>query len=177
VENVKVREIMEKDVITVKPEDTVRDLADLMVKNNISGLPVVDAEGDLVGVVTEGDVILEDAELHFPHYIQFLDSIIYLESVRKFEERLRKAVGTKVGDVMTTEILTVTPDMSVREVATIMADNNVNRVPVVEGDHLVGIVARADIVRAIANSAANSAAAADQGAVEQTGEESDPAAD
>ena len=152
-ENVKVREIMETDVITVKPDDTVKDLAELMTKNNISGLPVVDDEGNLVGVVTEGDIILEDAELHFPHYIQFLDSIIYLDSVRKFEERLRKAVGAKVGDLMTTDMLTVTPDMSVREVATIMADNNVNRVPVLEGDRLVGIVARADIVRAIADSA------------------------
>ena len=151
-ENVKVREIMETNVVTIGPDATVRELAEILAKNNISGLPVVDASGELLGVVTEGDVILEDAELHFPHYIQFLDSVIYLESVRKFEERLRKTVGVKVADVMSTDVLTVDPDMSVRQVATIMADNNVNRVPVMENDRLVGIVARTDIVRAIAES-------------------------
>jgi len=152
VENVKVREIMETNVVTIGPDATVRELAEILAKNNISGLPVVNKSGELLGVVTEGDVILEDAELHFPHYIQFLDSIIYLESVRKFEERLRKAVGVKVADIMSTDVLTVDPDMSVRQVATIMADNNVNRVPVMENDRLVGIVARTDIVRAIAES-------------------------
>lgn len=151
-ENVKVREIMETNVVTIDPDATVRELAEVLAKNNISGLPVVDKAGGLLGVVTEGDVILEDAELHFPHYIQFLDSVIYLESVRKFEERLRKTVGTKVADVMNTDVLTVDPDMSLRQVATIMADNNVNRVPVMENDRLVGIVARTDIVRAIAAS-------------------------
>lgn len=148
----KVREIMETNVVTIGPDATVRELAEILAKNNISGLPVVDESGALLGVVTEGDVILEDAELHFPHYIQFLDSVIYLESVRKFEERLRKTVGAKVADVMNSDVLTVDPDMSVRQVATIMADNNVNRVPVMEDDRLVGIVARTDIVRAIAES-------------------------
>jgi CBS domain-containing protein len=156
---------METNVVTIGPDATVKELAELLAKNNISGLPVVDASGGLLGVVTEGDVILEDAELHFPHYIQFLDSIIYLESVRKFEERLRKAVGAKVGDVMSTDVLTVDPDMSVRQVATIMADNNVNRVPVLEDDRLVGIVARNDIVRAIANAGRAAETAADQESV------------
>lgn len=167
-ENVKVREIMETNVVTIDPDATVRELAEILAKNNISGLPVVDKAGGLLGVVTEGDVILEDAELHFPHYIQFLDSIIYLESVRKFEERLRKAVGVKVGDVMSTDLLTVDPDMSVRQVATIMADNNVNRVPVMENDRLVGIVARADIVRAIAEFGRSVEAAAED---DSTGED------
>jgi CBS domain-containing protein len=152
-DNVTVREIMETNVVTIGPDATVQELAQLLSENNISGLPVVDKENHLLGVVTEGDVIVEDAELHFPHYIQFLDSVIYLESVNKFNERLRKTIGTKVGDIMTTEVRTVTPDTSVRDVATVMADHDVNRVPVLEDDVLVGIVARADIVRAIASSA------------------------
>jgi CBS domain-containing protein len=144
------RDIMHTDVITIGPDATVRELADLLAQHEISGVPVVDAAGALVGIVTEGDVILQDAELHFPHYVQFLDGVIYLESVRKFEERFRKTFGNKVRDVMSTEVVTVEPGSSIHELTTLMADNNINRLPVVEDGRLVGIITRGDIVRAIA---------------------------
>ena len=103
-DELKVRDIMRTDVVTVGPDATVRELADLLAEHKISGVPVVDEDGRLLGIVTEGDVIIQDADLHFPHYVQFLESIIYLESVRKFEERFKKAFGAKVADVMSTEV-------------------------------------------------------------------------
>ena len=145
-----VREIMTTAVITVKPETTVRELADILAKNKISGVPVVDDKGRVLGMVSEADVILQDADLHFPYYIQFLESVIYLQSVHKFEERVRKQIGSKVSEIMTEEVVSVSPEESVREVATLMADRNVNRLPVTENGRLVGIVTRGDIVRAIA---------------------------
>jgi len=144
------RDIMHTDVISIGPDATVRELADLLAAHSISGVPVIDAQGALVGVVTEGDVIMQDAELHFPHYLQFLDSVIYLESVRRFEERFRKTFGNKVADVMSTEVVTVGPDATVHEVTTLMTDNSVNRLPVVDEGRVVGIITRGDIVRAIA---------------------------
>ena len=84
---------MERDVVTVRPDMAVKEFAELLREKTIGGMPVVDEEGRLVGIVTEGDLMALDADLHFPHYIQFLDSVIYLESARKFEERLKKAVG------------------------------------------------------------------------------------
>ncbi|MBU2603703.1 MAG: CBS domain-containing protein [Actinobacteria bacterium] len=147
------RDIMKADVVTIGPTATVRELAELLSTHEISGVPVVNESGDLVGVVTEGDVILQDADLHFPHYLQFLDSIIYLESVRKFEERFRKTFGNRVADVMSTDVVTVSPDASIHEVTTLMADNGVNRVPVLEEGRLVGIITRGDVVRAIAGRA------------------------
>ena len=146
----KVREIMTTDVITAEPGTTVRELADILAKNKISGVPVVDDQGRVLGMVSEGDIILQDADLHFPYYIQFLESVIYLQSVHKFEERFRKQIGSKVSEVMTEEVISVSPEESVREVATLMADRNVNRLPVMENGRLVGIVTRGDIVRAIA---------------------------
>ena len=134
----------------MKPDTTVRELADILAKHKISGVPVVDGEGRVLGMVSEADVILQDADLHFPYYIQFLESVIYLQSVHKFEERVRKAFGSKVTEIMTTDVVTVSPDATVREVATLMADRNVNRLPVTENERLVGIVTRGDIVRAIA---------------------------
>lgn len=149
-DELKVREIMTSPVITVKPETTVRELADILAQNKISGVPVVDAEDRMLGMVSEADVIVQDADLHFPYYIQFLESVIYLQSVHKFEERFRKAFGSKVSEIMTEDVVSVAPDQTVREVATLMADRNVNRVPVAEDGRLVGIVTRGDIVRAIA---------------------------
>jgi len=150
VERMIARDIMRSDVITIGPDATVRELADLLAEHAISGVPVVDGKGALVGVVTEGDVIMQDAELHFPHYVQFLDSVIYLESVRKFEERFRKTFGNKVADVMSTEVVSVGPDATIHEVTTLMADNDVNRLPVIDEGRIVGIITRGDIVRALA---------------------------
>ncbi len=149
-DELKVREIMTAPVITVKPDTTVRELADILAQNKISGVPVVDAQDRVVGMVSEADIILQDADLHFPYYIQFLESVIYLQSVHKFEERFRKAFGSKVSEIMTEDVVSVTADESVRDVATLMADRDVNRLPVTENGRLVGIVTRGDIVRAIA---------------------------
>jgi CBS domain-containing protein len=153
-EKLRVKDIMQSDVIIVGPEMTVRELADILAEHKISGVPVVDDERRVIGMVSEADVILQDADLHFPYYIQFLESIIYLESVSKFEERYRKAFGTKVADIMSKEVISISADASVGEAATLMADAKVNRLPVTDGHTLVGIVTRGDIVRAIAESRA-----------------------
>jgi len=150
VDELKVRDIMITPVITVKPDTTVRELADILAQNKISGVPVVDDQDRVLGMVSEADVIVQDADLHFPYYIQFLEGVIYLQSVHKFEERFRKAFGSKVSEIMTEDVISVSPDHTVREVATLMADRDVNRVPVTEDGRLLGIVTRGDIVRAIA---------------------------
>lgn len=147
-----VRDIMQTDVVTVGPDMTVRELATVLADNKISGVPVVDDRGRVVGMVSEADVILQDADFHFPYYIQFLEGVIYLQSMAKFEERFRKAFGTKVSEVMSTEVVGISPEASVHDAATRMTDRRVNRLPVLEGGRLVGIVTRGDIVQAIAGS-------------------------
>ena len=149
-----VRDIMQADVVTVGANTTVRELAVTLAEHKISGVPVVDERGKVLGMVSEADVILQDADFHFPYYIQFLESVIYLQSISKFEERFRKTFGTKVSEVMSKEIVEISPDASVYDAATMMADNKVNRLPVVENGLLVGIVTRGDIVKAIADSKA-----------------------
>jgi CBS domain-containing protein len=149
-----VRDIMQANVVTVGPRTTVRELAAILAEHKISGVPVVDEENHILGMVSEADVILQDAEFHFPYYIQFLESVIYLQSMAKFEERFRKAFGSKVTDVMSKEVVEISPEGTVYDAATMMADHKVNRLPVVEDGTLVGIVTRGDIVRAIAESKA-----------------------
>lgn len=144
------RDVMVKKVITINKNASVAELSELLIKSKISGVPVVDDSGKLVGIATEGDLIVRDADLHFPRYFKLLDSIIYLESLNKFKRNLRKYLGTKVEDVMTSKVKIVKEDTAVNVVANIMIRNNVNRVPVLDNDgNLVGIITRADIVKSM----------------------------
>ncbi len=145
-----VKDIMVKEVITIQKDASVEELSELLINNKISGVPVVDADGKLAGIATEGDLIIKDSDLHFPRYFKLLDSIIYLESLNKFKKNLKKFLGTKVEDVMTAEIKTVKEDTQITEAANIMIKYNINRVPVLDSkDELVGIVTRADIVKSM----------------------------
>jgi CBS domain-containing protein len=144
------KNIMTKKVITIKKDASVKELSELLVKNKISGVPVVDEKGSLIGMATEGDLIIQDADLHFPRYFKLLDSIIYLESLNKFKRNLKKYLGTKVEDVMTSKVKTVNTGTPVSEVANIMIRNNINRVPVLDKKGvLAGIITRADIVKSM----------------------------
>jgi CBS domain-containing protein len=144
-----VADVMVTDVVTVTPDMGVKEFAELLREKRIGGAPVVDADGRLVGIVSEGDLMALDADLHFPHYIQFLDSVIYLESSKKFEDRLRKAVAATVADIMTDEVKTVGPADPVRKAATLMSEHRFDRVPVVDGGKVVGIVGRHDVLKAL----------------------------
>ena len=143
-------EIMKSEVVTIREDASVQELAKLLARKKISGVPVVDDQNRVVGIVSEGDLVSQDADIHFPHYIELLGNIIYLESVKKYEERLEKAAASSVSEIMTTEVISVQKDASIEEVATLMTDKEVNRLPVVDGDILVGIITRADVVRAMA---------------------------
>lgn len=145
------KDIMTTDVITVDPETSVKDAANIMSEHGISGLPVV-KNNKLVGIVTENDLIIKDKKLHFPEYINVLGGIIYLESYKKFEEEFKKFTAVKVKELMTTDVITASPDDSIEDLATIMHQKNINRIPVVDNaGQMIGIVTRNNIVKHIAS--------------------------
>ncbi len=144
-----VSELMTRPVLTVDEDTPVSEIARLMLDHKISGLPVVDRAGRLVGIVTESDLVVQNANVHFPTFLQILDARIYLTSTRHFEEELRRALGTTAADVMTREVKTVKPDDDVSVAATLMVDERVNPIPVVDHGRLVGIISRSDIIRHI----------------------------
>lgn len=144
------KDIMVKKVITINKDESVKKLSDLLIKHKISGVPVIDDEDKLVGIATEGDLIVKDADLHFPRYFKLLDSIIYLESLNKFKQSLKKYLGTKVEDIMTSPVRTVREDTPVSDIANMMIKYNINRVPVIDSrGNLAGIITRADIVKSM----------------------------
>jgi CBS domain-containing protein len=144
------REIMSPEPITVDPDTPVKEMAQIMLDKRIRCLPVVDEEGTLVGVVDEEDLIHQDAKIHFPTFIHFLESYIMLpSSLNRFERELRQAVGSKARDVMKEKYHTVSPTDSVEEVATLVVDKDLEYVLVVEEERLLGIVTRADLLKTL----------------------------
>jgi CBS domain-containing protein len=147
------KDIMTTEVVTVKPDTSIEDLASILVKHQISGVPVVDDAGKLYGIVTEHDLISRNKRLHIPTVISFLDAAIYLESSRKFEEDVRRLAATKVGDICTRKVVTITEDMTLVDIATVMDEKKVHLLPVMKSGAVAGVVGKRDLVRAVARQA------------------------
>jgi CBS domain-containing protein len=147
------KDIMTRDVITVKPGTSVEELSALLVKHGISGVPVLDDSGALYGIVTENDLIQQNKRLHIPTVVSFLDAAIYLESSKKFEEEVKRVTATKVGDICARKVVTITEDTSVVDIATLMSEKKLYLLPVVKGSEVVGIVGKRDVVKAMARQA------------------------
>lgn len=144
------KEIMNREVIVVKEEDTIEDVIKLLLEHNISGIPVVDDQRRVIGIVTEGDIIYRSKKLQIPTYFTILDSYIFLESTKNFEKDLKKMAAYKVSEVMTKKVITVEQDEKIEEIATLMTTKRINRIPIVDNGKIVGIVSRRDIIQAYA---------------------------
>ncbi len=145
------KDVMTTEVVTVSPETTVQDLAKILSEKGISGTPVVDANQRLVGVVSEGD-LLHRAETGTERRVQRRRSW-WLESVAAEQELARdyvKAHGRTVADIMTREVITAEETTDLGDLAMLLETKRIKRVPVVSGGKLVGIVSRANLVRALA---------------------------
>lgn len=140
---------MTSDVITVTTETSVQELARIFSLHNISGVPVVDASGDLIGVVTENDLIDQTKKLHIPTVVAILDSIFYLENPDKMEKEMKKIAGTTVLDIYSSDPMTVNEEATLEEIATIMAEKNVHTLPVVRERKLVGVIGKKDIIKTL----------------------------
>jgi CBS domain-containing protein len=146
-----VRDIMETDVPTVEPQQPVEDAIRLLRDHDLPGVPVLNEGGRCIGIITENDLVIADDEgdLHLPHYIQLFGGIVYLESLHRFEDRLRKALASTVQDMMTVDPITVDADADVAEAARLIARHRHNRLPVAEHGRFVGIVTRLDVLEAL----------------------------
>ncbi|WP_243236943.1 CBS domain-containing protein [Heliobacterium chlorum] len=143
-------DIMTKEVFTVYPETPVSEVVKLMIEKRISGVPVISKHGAVLGIISEGDLLFKDKDLRYPSYISFLGGMIYLESPKRFEEEFRKSVALKAEEIMTGDVITVEENVLVSEMANTMTEQKINRLPVVAHEKIVGIVTRADIIRALA---------------------------
>ena len=140
-------QIMTRQVVTVGPDTTIVEAAGTMLQNHISGLPVVDASGKLVGIVSEGDFIRRaeiGTQRKHSRWLKFL-----LGPGSAAGDFVREQ-GRKVGEIMTLKPFTVTEDTSIEDIVDLMEKNNVKRLPVTRGDRIVGIVSRSNLLQAVA---------------------------
>jgi CBS-domain-containing membrane protein len=147
------RDIMTREVITVSTETPVSQLSKILEHRNIGGLPVVDADGRLVGIVTQSDLVERVRELELPPAVNILDFHFYLQIPSHLFKRVEKMLGTTVADVMTANPITVSPDTPVSQVAALMAKQRIHTLPVMEGGKIAGIIGKMDLVRALAREA------------------------
>ena len=146
----KAQDIMTNNVITVTEDMPVKELAKILSENKISGAPVVDNEGKLVGVVTESDLIDQTKKVHIPTVVSIFDSFLFLESPDRLEKDLKKMAASTVKDISSQELVNVNKDTRLDELATLMSEKKVHTLPVVDGDKLVGVIGKSDIIRTLA---------------------------
>lgn len=145
----KAKDIMTRDVISVSPDTTVEELGRLFIEREISGAPVVDAEGRLFGIVTENDLISKNTRLHIPTILRLFDAFIPL-GTSKLEVEIKKMTASTVAEVCTKKAVTILEETPVDEIATIMNEKKIHLLPVVREGKVVGIVGKKDLIRGIA---------------------------
>lgn len=147
-----VGDVMSKELILATPEMPLKEAIKVLAERRISGLPVVDKAGKLVGIISETDLMWQETGVTPPPYITFLDSIIFLENPARYKKEIHKALGTTVGEVMTEGPVTTKPTESLEAAARLMHDKDVHRLPVIADDgKVVGILTRGDVIRAMAS--------------------------
>lgn len=144
----KAADVMTREVLTVERGTSVAQAIRLMLENNVSGLPVLADDGKAIGIVTEGDLLRRSetgTERHRPRWLELL-----MGPGRMAGEYVRTH-GRKVEDIMTSDLVSVIGDTPLDEVVGLMERHRIKRVPVLDGDVLVGMVSRADLLRALLN--------------------------
>jgi CBS domain-containing protein len=145
-------DIMNSDAPTVTPDDDARTAIDLLSKTDLGAIAVVDGDRHVVGIVSESDLVLseEESDLHLPHYLNIMGGIVFVGSMKGFEDRLEKAFATEVSELMTPEPVVAHDYEAADRTAKKIADSHHNHLPVVDGDgRLEGMVTRADALAAL----------------------------
>lgn len=146
-----VADVMSPDPIVVQPETPLKQVIQILAQKQISGLPVVDPSGKLVGVISQSDLLWQETGITPPPYITLLGSVIYLENPARYEQELHKALGQTVQEVMTTPPVSTTPDRPLSEAARLMHERKIHRLPVLDAqEQVVGVLTLGDIIRAMA---------------------------
>jgi CBS domain-containing protein len=140
-----VRDVMTRSVSTVGPDTPLKEVARLLIDGGVSGVPVVDAWGEVLGIVSEADFLLKERGAGAVHHRRFAT---LLGETPETQTELDKVAAQTAGEAMTAPAVTIAPSKSIQDAATLMTERRINRLPVVEGGCLVGIVTRADLVRA-----------------------------
>jgi CBS domain-containing protein len=141
------REIMSKDVVTVTTESRLQELAETFVETGYSTIPVLDEKDNLVGIISETDLVEQQKPLHIPTVVALFDWVLYLESQKNFKDEVDRITATTVGQLCRKNPVTCSPDDDVRTLAGLMSKHKVHLLPVMEAGQMIGVVGRLDLIR------------------------------
>ncbi len=146
-----VADVMTRYPRTAYPGMSLDTVIQTLAKFHLSGLPVVNERSEVIGMVSEFDLMWQESGVTPPPYLLILDSVIYLKNPITHDRDLHKALGRTVEEVMSTHPITITADKSVADAARIMHDRHIHRIPVVDATHkLIGIITQGDVIQAMA---------------------------
>jgi len=145
----KAKDIMEKNIISISPETDITKAVKILLDNHINGVPVVDSNGHLQGILCQSDLIFQQKEMAIPPIFILLDGIIPLSSSTRLNKELEKMAATTVTQAMVKNVVSVHPDAPISEIASLMVEKHYHTIPVVKDKKLVGIIGKEDILRVL----------------------------
>ncbi|MFB3926589.1 MAG: CBS domain-containing protein [Syntrophales bacterium] len=146
------KDIMTKKVITVSPETEILEAARILLQNHLNGLPVVDDENRLKGIICQSDLIYQQKKIPLPSFFTILDGTIPLRLPADVDAEMRKIAALKVSQAMTPDPISIEPETTLDEIATLMVKHKVHTLPVQDRGILVGVIGKEDVLRTIVSS-------------------------
>lgn len=143
-------EIMNAAVPALSPDATIADVLRTMVQHDTAGVAVVESD-EIIGIITESDIVARQADVDAPVFVPFLDAIFAVDAGRQYKEEIRRALATSARELMSSPVTSIRSQATLEEIATVMLDRDVHPLPVVDDDNrYIGVVSRRDLVRVIA---------------------------
>lgn len=143
------KDIMTENPVTVTPETELAEAAKLMVEHHFNGLPVIDGSGALVGVICQSDLITTQKQVRLPSVFSILGGYVPLADFSQMEAEMKKISAVTVGDAMTKDVVTVSPDTDLEDIATLMVDKKLHTLPVTDGGSVVGVIGKEDVLKTL----------------------------
>ncbi len=145
----KVKDIMTKDVITISPEVNIATAVEILLSHHINGIPVVDDNGKLLGIICQSDLVIQQKKMPIPSLFALLDGFIPFTSLKHLEKEVQKIAATTVEQAMTKKTVTVGPDAGIDEVAELMVVKGFHTLPVLDNEILIGIIGKEDVLKTL----------------------------
>lgn len=149
----KVSAIMDHNPPTVLPTATIKEVAELLLEHHMNALPVTDEEGNLLGIVSEGDLLYKKVRPQTSHYMNLLGASIFYGGLRKFNDNFHKLLAAETKELMTKDVVVCHEDEDIERIATVMLEEHLKILPVVKENKVIGCVSRRDIISIIAKEA------------------------
>jgi len=143
------QDIMTREVITISPEADITEAVKILLDKGINGLPVIDGEGHLVGILCQSDLVRMQKSLPIPSLFTLLDGFVPLSSSALLDAEVKRIAASKVSDAMSTKVVTIEPDMTIDEIAALMVDKKFHTLPVTHDGKLLGIVGKKDVLKTL----------------------------